>query len=57
MAVDVNWPVDCVVRDCRIVHGDREIVHVRLIQNTLTPGSGDEPGFAITVSANGTVSQ
>ena len=30
---------------------------VRLIQNTLTPGSGDEPGFAISVSARGTVSQ
>ena len=30
---------------------------VRVIQNTLTPGNGDEPGFAITVSARGTVSQ
>lgn len=30
---------------------------LRVIQNTLTPGNGDEPGFAITVSARGTVSQ
>jgi hypothetical protein len=30
---------------------------VRLIQNTTTPGNGDEPGFAITVIPNGTISQ
>ena len=30
---------------------------IRLIQNATTPGNGDEPGFAFTVSANGTVSQ
>src|SRR5215510_14898414 len=30
---------------------------VRLIQNTTTPGSGDEPGYAMTVDANGTVRQ
>jgi hypothetical protein len=30
---------------------------VRLVQNTTTPGNGDEPGYAITVAANGTVSQ
>ena len=30
---------------------------VRLIQNTTTPGNGDEPGFALTISSNGTVSQ
>ena len=30
---------------------------VRLIQNTTTPGTGDEPGFAFTIAANGTVSQ
>ena len=30
---------------------------VRLIQNTLTPGNGDEPGYAITVARNGTVTQ
>ena len=29
----------------------------RLIQNTTTPGNGDEPGYALTVAANGTVSQ
>jgi len=31
--------------------------NVRLIQNTTTPGNGDEPGYALTVSANGTISQ
>ena len=30
---------------------------LRLIQNATTPGNGDEPGFAFTVAANGTVSQ
>jgi hypothetical protein len=30
---------------------------VRLIQNATTPGNGDEPGFALTVASNGTVSQ
>ena len=30
---------------------------VRLIQNTTTPGNGDEPGYALTVGANGTISQ
>ena len=31
--------------------------NTRLVQNATTPGSGDEPGFAFTVAANGTVSQ
>ncbi len=30
---------------------------VRLVQNATTPGNGDEPGYAMTVSANGTVTQ
>ena len=30
---------------------------VRLIQNTTTPGNGDEPGFAISVAPNGAVTQ
>jgi hypothetical protein len=30
---------------------------VRLVQNTTTPGSGDEPGFAFRVASNGTISQ
>jgi hypothetical protein len=30
---------------------------VRLVQNTLTPGNGDEPGYALTVRSNGTISQ
>jgi hypothetical protein len=30
---------------------------IRLTQNATTPGNGDEPGYAITVAANGAVSQ
>lgn len=30
---------------------------VRLIQNTTTPGNGDEPGYALTVASNGTITQ
>jgi hypothetical protein len=30
---------------------------VRLTQNATTPGNGDEPGYALTVSANGVISQ
>jgi hypothetical protein len=30
---------------------------VRLIQNTTTPGNGDEPGYALTIAASGAVSQ
>jgi hypothetical protein len=30
---------------------------IRLIQNTTTPGNGDEPGFAFAIAPNGTVSQ
>lgn len=30
---------------------------VRLVQNATTPGNGDEPGYALTVGANGVVSQ
>lgn len=30
---------------------------VRLIQNTTTPGNGDEPGYALTGAANGMISQ
>jgi hypothetical protein len=30
---------------------------VRLIQNTTTPGNGDEPGFAFRVASNGVISQ
>ena len=30
---------------------------IRLIQNTTTPGNGDEPGYAFTISSNGTISQ
>ena len=30
---------------------------LRLVQNTTTPGNGDEPGYAMTVASNGTISQ
>ena len=30
---------------------------LRLIQNATTPGNGDEPGYAFTVSPTGTISQ
>jgi hypothetical protein len=30
---------------------------VRLLQNTTTPGNGDEPGFAFTIATNGSISQ
>ena len=30
---------------------------VRLIQNTTTPGSGDEPGYAFAIAPDGTISQ
>ena len=30
---------------------------VRLLQNTTTPGNGDEPGYAFTIAANGTLTQ
>jgi hypothetical protein len=28
-----------------------------LVQNTTTPGNGDEPGFAFTIASNGRISQ
>jgi hypothetical protein len=31
--------------------------NIRLIQNTTTPGSGDEPGFAFSIAPNGAISQ
>jgi len=30
---------------------------VRLMQNTTTPGNGDEPGYAFSVAPSGTISQ
>lgn len=31
--------------------------NVRLVQNATTPGNGDEPGFALTISPDGTIRQ
>ena len=30
---------------------------IRLVQTTTTPGNGDEPGYALPIAANGTISQ
>src|SRR5688572_22138814 len=30
---------------------------IRLVQNATTPGSGDEPGYAMTVAADGAIAQ
>jgi hypothetical protein len=30
---------------------------IQLIQNATTPGNGDEPGYALTIAANGAISQ
>ena len=30
---------------------------IRLVQNTTTPGNGDEPGYALTIAASGAISQ
>jgi hypothetical protein len=30
---------------------------IRLVQNTTTPGNGDEPGFAFAIASTGTISQ
>ena len=30
---------------------------VRLVQNATTPGSGDEPGYALTIAGNGAINQ
>jgi hypothetical protein len=30
---------------------------VRLVQNATTPENGDEPGYALSVAANGAISQ
>ena len=51
---DQNWcdqnPTGAVLRN--VFAND-----VQLVQNTLTPGSGQEPGFAFTVDAGGRVRQ
>jgi hypothetical protein len=36
---------------------DVSVNGVNLIQNTVTPGQGDEPGYAFSVAADGRVSQ
>lgn len=51
---DRNW---CDVNPTGAVLRDVLANNVALVQNTLTPGSGLEPGYAFTVSQDGSVSQ
>lgn len=51
---DRNW---CDVNPTGAVLRDVFANNVALVQNTLTPGSGLEPGYAFTVSQDGRVSQ
>ena len=63
--VPINAPVSFRVNDQNFCDQNptgavtREIFanDVRLVQNTVTPGNGDEPGYAMTVAANGAITQ
>jgi len=51
---DRNW---CDVNPTGAVLRDVFANNVALVQNTLTPGSGQEPGYAFTVTQDGRVAQ
>lgn len=51
---DVNW---CDVNPTGAVLRDVFANDVALVQNATTPGSGPEPGFAFSVTADGRVTQ
>ncbi len=51
---DRNW---CDVNPTGAVLRDVFVNNVAMVQNTLTPGSGLEPGYAFTVTQDGRVSQ
>lgn len=51
---DRNW---CDVNPTGAVLRDIFANNVALVQNTLTPGSGQEPGYAFTVTQDGRVTQ
>jgi hypothetical protein len=51
---DRNW---CDVNPTGAVLRDISANNVALVQNTLTPGSGQEPGYAFAVSQSGRVTQ
>jgi hypothetical protein len=51
---DRNW---CDVNPTGAVLRDVSANDVALVQNTLTPGSGQEPGYAFTVSQDGRITQ
>lgn len=63
--VPVNMRVSFRVNDQNALHENptgavtRNVLvnDIRLVQNTTTPGNGDEPGFAFTIAPNGTISQ
>jgi uncharacterized repeat protein (TIGR01451 family) len=51
---DRNW---CDVNPTGAVLRDVLVNNVAMVQNTLTPGSGQEPGYAFTVTQDGRVMQ
>ena len=51
---DQNW---CDVNPTGAVLRNVLVNNVALIQNATTPGNGDEPGFAFTLAADGTITQ
>ncbi len=51
---DRNW---CDVNPTGAVLRDVFVNNVAMVQNTLTPGSGQEPGYAFTVTQDGRVMQ
>ena len=51
---DQNW---CDRNPTGAVLQDVLVNDVRLVQNTTTPGNGEEPGVAFTLSSNGSISQ
>jgi len=51
---DQNW---CDENPTGAVTRNVFVNDLRMIQNATTPGNGDEPGFAFTISANGSITQ
>lgn len=53
----VNDQNSCDQNPTGAVTGNVFVNDVRLVQNATTPGNGDEPGFALTVAPDGTITQ
>ena len=51
---DQNW---CDENPTGAVTRNVFVNNVQLIQNTTTPGNGEEPGFSLTILSNGTITQ